>query len=458
MSSIVVVSDLHIASGPLDDCDAELQNHFESFIESLCQAQTDVELVLNGDFLDFVQAEPWSGSDLESVSDDNIPLCFTEEQSLAKLESIHSAHGAVFTALRAFLQARPNNRITVLPGNHDADFYWEGVRRRFAELVGPANVFLDEVYRPPSCPSIWIEHGHQSDPVNCFHWANKSLWRSDMPPIFRDRTGTLRLYECVGTRLMIRFLNYLDQEYPFVDNVKPFSRFVNLFAASAFDPRYGVIKVAVILGRMLALLSTTALRNESDILAIRDETRGLLQVYLWQRLKSLSAVRLEALVARMASRGFAAEKPLVMYLQTSADAEMLAAFFFAHQELLDDLETPSVPLLGNPHSGTLTLTRGFSANETRNLAMAASKALGNYGVDLVIMGHTHEPVYIPKTRYINTGCWTRYLRLGPDDRTLPWGVLKADSYQSFPYELNYVKIVPEQVASTQLANYRERHD
>lgn len=454
----MVISDLHIASGPLDDCDGELENHFESFVESLCLGDTDVELVLNGDFLDFVQAEPWSGSDLESVSDDGIPLCFTEEQSIAKLDSIHSAHAAVFTALRAFLQARPDNRITVLPGNHDADFYWEGVRRRFAQIVGPANVFLDEVYRPHSCPSIWIEHGHQFDPVNCFQWENKSIWRSDMPPIFKDRTGNPRLYECVGTRLMIRFLNQLDQEYPFVDNVKPFSRFVNLFAASAFDPRYGAMKVAVILGRMLALVYTTVLQNEPDILTISNETRKLLHSYFLERLKSLSAVRSEALVAQMARRGFAAEKPLSMYLNTPADAETLIEFFFSHLDLLEDLDALGRPLLGKSRSGTLTLARGFSANETRSLAIAASRALMNKDVDLVLMGHTHEPVCEPKANYINTGCWTRYLRLGPDDETLPWDVLKADSYQSFPYELNYARIVPGQVNSAQLITYRERHD
>src|SRR5438046_10672989 len=120
MRPILVISDLHIASGPLDDCDEELQSHFESFIEDLCSRVSDLELVLNGDFLDFVQAEPWAGFDLESVSDEGVPLCFTEEQSIAKLESIYSAHTSVFKALRGFLEARTGNLVTVLPGNHDA--------------------------------------------------------------------------------------------------------------------------------------------------------------------------------------------------------------------------------------------------------------------------------------------------------------------------------------------------
>jgi hypothetical protein len=47
--------------------------------------------VINGDFLDFVQAEPWQSPDFESETPDGVPLCFTQEQSLQKLESILSA-------------------------------------------------------------------------------------------------------------------------------------------------------------------------------------------------------------------------------------------------------------------------------------------------------------------------------------------------------------------------------
>ena len=35
---------------------------------------------------------------------------------------------------------------------------------------------------------------------------------------------------------MILFLNDLDRDYPYVDNVKPFSRFLQLFGASALSP------------------------------------------------------------------------------------------------------------------------------------------------------------------------------------------------------------------------------
>ena len=41
------------------------------------------------------------------------------------------AHGQVFKSLGEFLDAKPENRLVILPGNHDADFFWEDVRARF---------------------------------------------------------------------------------------------------------------------------------------------------------------------------------------------------------------------------------------------------------------------------------------------------------------------------------------
>ena len=457
MSTLIVISDLHIASGPLDDCDAELEHHFVAFLERLSQEKTGIELVLNGDFLDFVQAEPWSGSDLESESADGIPLCFTEEQSIAKLESIYAAHRPVFGALKGFLNACPDNRVTVLPGNHDADFYWEGVRKKFGEYISPINFFLEQVYRPIAHPSVWIEHGHQSDPVNCFEWKKQPYWSSSAKPIFRDRKGTNRLYECTGTRFLIKFLNRLDLDYPFVDNVKPFSRFVRLFGASAFAANYGKMKVAVAMGRMLSYLYSTVVHHGGDVLAIQKETDNLLRPYLLARMRAMPNAGLQAVAGRMDERGFIPEMPLRMYLESPAKAEPVLAFFANNPDLLEALEVPGAAFLGADVPGTLTLAAGFTVDETKELAAAAQRALVNPQVDLVLMGHTHEKVGKSDLPYINTGCWTRYYRFNPAEKKVPWEILQSNSYLQFPYELNYVEVAAGKSNVAQLATYQERH-
>ena len=133
ISRYVIISDLHVSAGVLDDCDPEIEGHLCRFLEGL---HSGTELVINGDFLDFAQAPPETGSDLESQTSTNTPLCFTEDQSTAKLKAIITAHPAVFKGLGAFLARSSDNRLTILPGNHDPDFFWDRVQKDFREALG----------------------------------------------------------------------------------------------------------------------------------------------------------------------------------------------------------------------------------------------------------------------------------------------------------------------------------
>src|SRR4051794_8079044 len=131
MPNLLVISDLHMGAGPLDDFEPEIEKHFVDFLHEWREADDGAELVVNGDLLDFVQAPPYKGKyngrELRGKSEDNVPLCFTEEQSCAKLDAIYCEHKTSFEALGEFLAHRPENHIVILPGNHDADFYWPAV-------------------------------------------------------------------------------------------------------------------------------------------------------------------------------------------------------------------------------------------------------------------------------------------------------------------------------------------
>ena len=122
-ASLIVISDLHIGAGPLDDFDTRMELEFVAFLRDLEGRVEPIELIINGDFLEFVQAEPWADADLSGKSHNGLLLCFTEAQSLAKLSSIVRLHPSVFAALGGFLKANPGHRIVVMPGNHDADFF-----------------------------------------------------------------------------------------------------------------------------------------------------------------------------------------------------------------------------------------------------------------------------------------------------------------------------------------------
>src|SRR5215831_14598817 len=97
---LVVISDIHVGAGILDDCDVELEKGIVAFLEDLAAHPVPTTLVINGDFLDFAQAEPWQSGDLESSTAEGVPLCFTEEQSVQKLKEIVRCHGVIFEAIR----------------------------------------------------------------------------------------------------------------------------------------------------------------------------------------------------------------------------------------------------------------------------------------------------------------------------------------------------------------------
>ena len=84
----------------------ELEGHLASFLTWITHRPEPSELVINGDFLDFVQASPWSGSELEDETSEGVPLCFSEQQSIDKLQAIGRAHPSVFARLKTFLAAR----------------------------------------------------------------------------------------------------------------------------------------------------------------------------------------------------------------------------------------------------------------------------------------------------------------------------------------------------------------
>jgi UDP-2,3-diacylglucosamine pyrophosphatase LpxH len=465
-SSLLIISDLHIGCGALDDFDGELEGLLAAFLAEK-GAQGPVELVINGDFLDFVQAPPFQGSELEAQTIEGYSLCFTESQSAAKLAAILDSHQATLEGLRSFLDGCQDNRIVILAGNHDADFYWGSVREQFIAALakGPSHrervrFHLERVYRPECCPTIWIEHGQQYDPVNSFFLEGTEFWSQSRPPIWKPAAGSPRLIECTGTRFLIRYLNGIDERYPFVDNVKPFSRFIKIFGASAIIGSGG-LRVALTMAELLRFLATTVYSgNSSDLLSWeRDPELGPAPLLI-EALKKLSDADRKALRDRIRAAGFPLDsRPVEMVLADEDDSGPLLAFLAQHPELVADLEEDDDGLLSadGDDPETLALAKGFRADETGDLKKAAAKILNaNPDVRCVVMGHTHEPVNTPEARYLNTGSWTRYYRFAAGDKTESWKVLKTDSFLTFPYELNYVETNSAPDSRIEMRCYRRR--
>jgi UDP-2,3-diacylglucosamine pyrophosphatase LpxH len=464
MNKTQVISDLHIGAGPLDDCDHELEAGLCAFIQHLAKDGTEHELVIAGDFLDFAQAPPTEGRDLSATSARGIPLCFTEAQSNEKLDAILNAHPSVGASLSEFLRGNRGNRLVIMPGNHDADFFWPSVRAAFIDDIvrGTPSIrarirfHLDPVYRPPTAPAIWIEHGHQYDPLNSFFVDGEPLWSETNPPILIDTRGVPRLLECIGTRFMVRFMNRLDALYPFVDNVKPFTRFLKLFGASIFASGHGPKKVAFAILALLRFVGQTDVRRVGDLLS--TDTPDAVAFSLANLLRrGFNEDTRRTLQGRLRDAGFNIDRPLTMLVEDPARSDALVAFIADRLDLLDGLDEADVSDLLGAEDGTLALGQEFLfGDETKRLIRAAQTIIDRGDATQVIMGHTHEPVVRgAPSPYLNIGCWTRYYTFEPKERTRPFHILGEGGYEAFPYRLQYAEI--EGTAPATLRVFRERH-
>jgi metallophosphoesterase superfamily enzyme len=465
---VLVISDLHMGVPPLDDFDGEVEQHLAAFLAKWRDHAGPVEIVINGDMLDFVQARPFEGADLESETSDGVPLCFTEAQSLQKLDAITTHHAKAFDALGDFLSGGDDKHVTILPGNHDADFFWSDVRAAFVERVcgddasraGRLRFHLETVYRPVGHEHLWIEHGHQFDPINRFFVGERPCWSEREPPIFTSATGARRLYECLGTRFMLRYLNRLDRDYPLMDNVKPFGRFFRIFGASAFTPHYGPLKVAVVLGAAFRYFGATFVTRRKDVMEQPESIDYDLP--LKEAVAAASDVELRLFTDALERAGFPYERSPKVMLEDPDWAPVLTQFVAEHPDVVDALE-PS------PVKGVMQLIDGITVDETHDLLQAADGILREPSnrCRFVTMGHTHGRHV--GDWYFNTGCWTRYLKFrtpqpvrldrGSDfDAIDPesWELLRTGSYSRFPYTLDVLesRCVPEPAVT--MTPFRER--
>jgi hypothetical protein len=274
---------------------------------------------------------------------------------------------------------------------------------------------LDRIYRPETAPHVWIEHGHQNDPLNRFFLETMNppveYWGSARPPILPDRAGTPRLLECVGTRFLIRFLNELDLRYPFVDNIKPFSKFLSIFASSARRLSGGSARAALsvfALGRFAAAEAIVAPSNLLSVTALDDA--------LGPGLIALDEASGGGFTAALRGAGCDfGGRSLERAASAPEGAIALLDFALSHLEVLDAVCLDSSSMLGieDGDNGMLSLGTGMKLDETRLLRDAAAMALGATDVRFVVMGHTHEPVDDPF--YKNTGSWTRYWQMEPGE-------------------------------------------
>lgn len=209
----VVLSDLHLGKGRVlrdgginsleEFYYTEKLAEFFHYYTSGAFSDSDVELIINGDFLNFLQVD-YHGHFLTVLTE---PVC------LSILKSIVEGHRRVFKALSEFA-AKPGNSITYIMGNHDQPMLWPACRDHLNQVIGTSIRYKNIVY---FTDGIHIEHGHMHEAANRIDPRRFFLKKNLVEPI---------LNLPFGSHFFIELVLKIKKKYPFVDKIRPFNRMI----------------------------------------------------------------------------------------------------------------------------------------------------------------------------------------------------------------------------------------
>jgi hypothetical protein len=275
--------------------------------------------------------------------------------------------------------------------------------------------------------------------------------------MLRDADGTCRLLACIGTQFLGEYINKLDQTYTFVDNVKPFSKFVNMFLVASALFRFGTpVRVAVAAWGILRFLAKTGGRSVSALLAQGGREIPSVADAVKQAWKELTDDKQNELIEALRGRGIEIEIPIAVLLGSEKSAEIILDALADNFDLMGIFPEPIEGLMSDDDSGTLGFIAGFVADESGALIKAGQAAIQYSGAKTVIMGHTHEPQDHPDgLNYVNTGSWTRYLRIVEGEpEPSSWSLLKVEAIAHFPFSLLFAELDTNHPDDVQLRTWR----
>lgn len=209
----LILSDLYLGKGLfLDDGGVnsledfyfdEKLSEFIQFYSTGAFKNYDVELILNGDFLNFLQVD-YKGHHLTTI---------TEAIALSLLKSIVAGHQVVFKALSEFLK-NPYHKLTYIIGNQDQPMLFQACKDYLNQVCGAPIQYKSLVY---VVDGIHIEHGHMFEAFHKFNPRKFFIKKEVVEPI---------LNLPFGSHLFIDLSLKIKEEFPQLGKVGPFSKLV----------------------------------------------------------------------------------------------------------------------------------------------------------------------------------------------------------------------------------------
>lgn len=459
----IVISDTHFGVGKMPNGnwhpyeDARWANEFRLFLEEMNRTgKGETDLVLNGDTF-----ELWQSLENDCPDTDQNLGC-TEAEALKRLKTVIAAHQDELAAIKSFTESG-NNRVFIVPGNHDAALLFPEVAAAVSNAIGAERVNISpEGYWLSADGLIYAEHGQQiGNDFNLFpNW----------PKPFLVKNGIIHLQSPWGEPFVQKFYNDYEMKFPIIDNLKTESMgvkygvkavgFGGLTLAFAKFLKFYLLQSSWT--QMIQFLGGNQEGEEWDIAAIRKGGDR----FLVESLPNDDPLR--APLEKALSDG-----TLAMKLDELTDKEIQsicdgrAAMVAEDKKNKRPLRVTLCPkkFLG---AGATKLTRSLDAIFQKHLRETQARLRtpeNNQSFSLFIFAHTHQAIasYSPFENsgsnwtpiVVNSGAWQRtiseeqlqkemrdknwsseeVLKLQPENLPACYPVIKVDPYASKPRSL-----------------------
>ena len=371
---VVFVSDSHIGGDP--GCDGfESPEELQALFEELAGREGPVELILSGDLFDFLQISTTpSGLDRAAAT-------------ISRPEYVR-----MFEALRRFNEGE-QKRVIYLPGNHDAEMWWNPEIRKTLRERGLVDDFalsyLASIEAGGERRTIYCEHGNQFDPANTIedygdpldtplgHHVVTDFTRRVAP--FGEVARGLDLSEIKNVYPLVEIPRWIASRY-FYDAVGLVAAYLLLPLLVAYAVYRGVAYALAIVNEIPSNSPTSFLSSYQELPWVH---RFFLDIGIFGLLTLLIFAIFFLVIRRVVRR-------------------TLAAVNLKQRERYSPAETSQDKvreiLLGNTPA-----------------PMNPSARAGE--IDVLVSGHTHLPSLVEVERpggwravMVNSGCWLRQLQ------------------------------------------------
>lgn len=431
-TKIYVISDLHLGQasqeGVLRPRFCSQSHLLAKFLHQIAeQPLGSAELVINGDFVDFLLPQ---GKDQPAFVGNPVDA----GKRIQKI--VEEDEREVFLMLKSIVKRQT---LRVLIGNHDLELQFPQVQEYLSKQLGCGLAGLWLSSQPYTPKGAVIVHGNQYDPYNRVDYQSLELYADWC----KDQRGTPPSFDPPpGSKLVVDVINPLKLRYPFVDLLKPeLGSVVPLLLA--LEPEYiarlpsspspinaGRVQRAVrlflqALPDMIGLpirvrMGEISASEQSESITVTDEQIELAMTSAAQAMgEEDTAAFISTLYGSITPTG-TNQAEIGFFTGVRQIPGLLGLFLLRHsapaayEERLRCLGRALRPLQRDP-----AFTKDVETDTT--LLQAATNLADHYNARFVVFGHTHlaKRVPLPKARdgaeriYLNSGTWADLLQI-PD--------------------------------------------